>query len=168
MISLRLAKTRRKRPVPDGWATAEEIQSFKPKQRTASNYQGSTAIAVDTAGDFALLGGNNQAAGFYAISDGKFVDEMTVDAGAVTAVVWAGARAVVGTQQGTVLIVEAGSQAARFQSHDGAVVALSTHPSGELLASVGVDKSYVFYDLSSNTQAAKIFANTGMPAAELF
>ena len=164
----RLAKTRRKRPVPDGWATAQEIGSFKPKRRSPSSYQGSTAIAVDTAGDLVLLGGNNQTAGIYAIKDGKFLNEVPVNAGAVTAVIWAGTRAVVGTEQGTVLLIEAGSEVARFQSHNGAIVALNMHPSGELLASVGVDKSYVFYDLSSNTQAAKVFMNTGMPISGSF
>lgn len=162
----RLAKTRRKRPIPDNWTTAEAIQSFKPIHRTTSTYQGSTAIAVNTASELALLGGSSQTAGIYSIQNGNFSDQITLDAGVVTAVFWAGSRAVIGTEQGAVLLIEKGTEIARFKSHEGAVVALSIHPSGELLTSVGVDKSYVLYDLSSNSQVAKVFTNSGMLPAK--
>jgi pre-mRNA-processing factor 19 len=54
-----------------------------------------------------------------------------------------------------------GAEVASFSSHAGGITALALHPSGEILASVGVDKSYVLYDLSSLKPMSQIFTNSG-------
>ena len=159
--SARLAKTRRKRPVPENWATGGMIEQFKPIRQVPIDFEVSTSIAMNATGDLALLGGAPQSSGIFSVDQEVFLTNTTIEAGDVTATAWAGARAVIGTDRGEVVILENEKSVARFHSHEGKVAALSMHPSGELLASVGVDKSYVIYDLSSQTQAAKVFTDAG-------
>lgn len=66
-----------------------------------------------------------------------------------------------GTSAGIVKIFEDGLETAHFSGHAGEVTALALHPSGQLLASVGVDKSYIFYDLDSSVQSVKIGTDSG-------
>ena len=51
---------------------------------------------------------------------------------------------------------ENGVEVSSFSGHAGAVTALALHPSGDILASVGVDKNYTFYDLTSSVQVLQI------------
>src|SRR4051812_38188861 len=57
LTSLSLFSGRRKRPIPDGWATADTIQSFDSVQTSEALYPGSRTVAVDESGDLALFGG---------------------------------------------------------------------------------------------------------------
>lgn len=109
----------------------------------------------------ALLGGNDGLAGIFSISQNKLVQELSVGA-AVTDALWAGDAAVLATSAGTVKIFHNGTETSTFSGHAGEITALSLHPSGEILASVGVDKSYVFYDLSSSVQALQVSTSSGM------
>jgi pre-mRNA-processing factor 19 len=108
-----------------------------------------------------LLGGNNGVAGVYSASQNEIVQEMEVGSGAVTAAVWAGTRAVVSTSSGVIKVFEGQSEVASFSGHAGKVTALAMHPSGDILASVGVDKSYILYDLTSYKQATQIYTDAG-------
>lgn len=56
---------------------------------------------------------------------------------------------------------EEGNQVASLTEHAGAATALSLHPSGEILASVGTDKSIVFYDLVGQKRAARSYTDAG-------
>lgn len=56
---------------------------------------------------------------------------------------------------------ENGSEVASFASHAGEVTAISVHPTGDIVASVGIDKSYVLYDLSANSVITQIFTDAG-------
>lgn len=80
----------------------------------------------------------------------------------ITDALWAGNRAILGTSAGAVKIFENDVEISSFSGHAGEVTALALHPSGEILASVGVDKSYIFYDLSSSTQALQMSTDSGM------
>ncbi len=161
LISYRLSKTRRKRAVPNDWATPETIQSFAQIKKSEALYPVTQSFALDTDGDLALLGGANGRAGVYSISQNKVVHELEVGTGAVTDALWAGDRAIFATSAGAVKIFEKGSETSSFSGHAGPVTALALHPSGDLLASVGIDKSYIFYDLTSSTQALQIATNSG-------
>jgi len=108
-----------------------------------------------------LLGGDNGVAGVYSASQNEIVQEMEVGTGPVTAAVWAGTRAVVSTSSGVIKVFEGQSEVASFSGHAGKVTALAMHPSGDILASVGVDKSYILYDLTSYKQATQIYTDAG-------
>lgn len=107
----------------------------------------------------ALFGGSDGSAGVFAISQNKLVQELAVGS-PVTDAIWAGNKTIVGTSTGTVKVFENGVEISSFSGHAGKVTALALHPSGDILASVGVDKSYTFYDLTSYTQALQITTDT--------
>lgn len=82
--------------------------------------------------------------------------------GPVTDAVWVGDKAVVASATGAVKVFENGSEVANFTSHAGEVTALAVHPTGDIVGSVGADKSYVLYDLTTSTPVAQIYGETGM------
>lgn len=157
----RLSKTRRKRAVPSEWATHDTIQSFAPIRKSEALYPDTRSIALDTNGQLALLGGTDGRAGVYSISQNKVVHELEVGPGAVTDALWAGDQAIFATSAGAVKVFDKGSEVSSFSCHAGPVTALTLHPSGDILASVGIDKTYVFYDLNSSTQALQIATDSG-------
>ncbi|KAI9768209.1 MAG: hypothetical protein M1840_005039 [Geoglossum simile] len=162
----RLSKSRRKRVVPQDWANSEIIQSFMPKGSSEALYRGTKSIAVDASGDLAIIGGTDGIAGLYSVSQKKLVQTLNGGSGAITDATWWGNCAVFSTASGVVKIFNlGGAEVASFSSHAGAITALALHPSGELLASVGVDKSYLLYDLSSLKPVCQIFTDSGLTTA---
>ncbi len=160
--SARLSKTRRKRAVPDDWANAEALQTFKVVGTSAPVCPGARSLSLDASGDLALVGGATGTAGIYSISQNKVLHELfeVGSVGGVTDSLWAGSLAVFATASGVVIIFNNGSEVSRYRGHSGEITALAVHPSNEMLASVGVDKSYVLYDLTTSTQAMRIFAES--------
>lgn len=79
----------------------------------------------------------------------------------MTDATWAGDKAVVGSATGSVKIFEQGNEVASFAAHGGEVTGVAVHASGHIVASVGVDKSYVLYDLISNTAITQIWSDAG-------
>ena len=101
-------------------------------------------------------------AGVYQISTNEVIKELEVGPGAVTDAVWAGKQAVISSSTGTVKVFDGRSETSSFSVHAGQVTALAIHPSGEILASVGIDKSVVIYDLENSTHASQIYTDSGM------
>lgn len=145
-----LSKTRRKRPVPEGWATSDSISAYKPLETSEPLYPGSRALSVNSTGELALVGGIDGVVGVYSLTQKSVVQTFKTD-GPVTDATWAGNKAIVGSATGSVKAFENGSEVASFASHAGEVTALAVHATGDIVASVGVDKSYVLYDLSTNS-----------------
>lgn len=58
-------------------------------------------------------------------------------------------------------MLENGSEIASFSDHAGPATGLAMHPSKEILASVGSDKSFVFYDLANLQRATRVYTNSG-------
>lgn len=108
----------------------------------------------------ALVGGAENIVGVYSLSQKTVTQALKTD-GPVTTATWAGNKAVVGTVTGSVKVFENGSELASFASHAGEVTAVAVHALGDIVASVGVDKSYVLYDLSTNTVMTQIFSDAG-------
>lgn len=144
----RLFATRRKRPVPEGWATGDDVSAFDVTSATDAIYPGSTSVSANATGDLVVFGGQDGVAGVYSLSQQKLVH--TLKAGsAVTATAWWGDRAAVGTASGVTKIFEAGNQVAELASHAGPVTGVSVHPSGAILATAGSDKRFIFHDLET-------------------
>jgi len=76
--------------------------------------------------------------------------------------IWWDSKPVVALANGAIKVFEDGSEIGEFTVHAGAATGLSLHPCGDLLASVGSDKSYVFYDLTSMSQLTRVFTSSGM------
>ena len=122
---------------------------------------------MDPSADLALLGGSDGNAGIFSISENRVIQEFSVGS-SVTDSLWAGNRTVTGTSAGTVKIFEDGNELASFSGHAGEVTGLALHASGDILASVGVDKSYILYDLTSSAKLLQIFTNSGKPTVDSF
>jgi len=158
----RLSKSRRKRPVPEDWATTETIEKFGVASTSKALFPGSTSVAVDDAGKVVLSGGSDGTVGVYSISGHKI--QKSFNAGsAVTDALWYGTQPVVSTSSGAVKVL--GNEQITFTSHAGSANGLALHPSGEILASVGVDKSFVFYDLVGGSSVMQVYTDTGLTTA---
>lgn len=157
----RLQASRRKRPVPDDWATSDGIQAYNVKSTADTQFTGAKTLAVDETGDFFLCGDSDGDIGIYDLQAGAFTTRSNVGAGAVTSGAWAKDKPVVATSSGAVVVTQGGSVEMKFTQHAGAATAVAVHPSGDILASVGTDKSYVLYDLQSLKVLTQIFTNSG-------
>ncbi|KAF2113056.1 WD40-repeat-containing domain protein [Lophiotrema nucula] len=151
-----LFSTRRKRPIPQGWATGEDVATFDLTSATDPLYPGSSSVALHESGDLALFGGADGVAAIYSISAEKIVH--TLKAGApVTSTLWWESRALVGTANGTVKVFQDGDEVAELGSHAGAIVSLALHPSKAILASAGSDKRFIFYDLATFKTVSQVY-----------
>ena len=147
--------------MPDDWATSETLQNLKTTYQSEPLYPGSRSMALNAIGESVLLGGSQGLAGVYSIADKQIVQTLKIRSGAITDTLWAGNRAIIATSSGAVQVFENQSEIFHFSSHAGGITALALHPSGDILASVGVDQSYVLYDLVSFSPATQIFTNSG-------
>lgn len=144
--------------------TSDALNSFSPVEKSKPLYTNTRSLALNRRGDSALVGGMDGKLGVYSISEKAIVREMDAGPGAVTDVLWLGDRMVASTSAGNVKIYENEAEVSSFSCHAGEVMALAVHPSGDILASVGVDKSYVFYDLTSSTVGTQVLTDAGKNA----
>ena len=129
--------------------------------KSESLYPRSRSLVADASHDTLLTGGDNGIAGIYQVSTNHIVQELEVGSGAVTDAAWAGSRAIVSTSLGVVKVFEKGLQTSTFSGHAGKITALAMHPSGDILASTGIDKSYILYDLENLSQATQVYTDSG-------
>ncbi|WPG99504.1 cell cycle control protein, protein [Acrodontium crateriforme] len=161
----RLSGTRRKRPVPADWATGDEVQSYDIKSTIDSQFTGAKALAVDESGDFFICGDSDGAVAIYDLKANAFTTRSNLASGAITDGTWCNDRAAVSTTSGAVVLTQDGAVQAKFQQHAGAANAVAAHPCGDILASVGRDKSYVLYDLSSSKVLTQIYGDSELTTA---
>jgi pre-mRNA-processing factor 19 len=155
----KLSKSRKKRPVPEGWVTAEDVSSFAVTTENSSEIEQPTTLSVEE--DYAAIGGPSGDVAIYSIESDKVERSLPVGE-PVTDSIWKGSRVVFATAKGSVKVYENGSEVASFSDHAGPATGLAMHPSGEILASVGSDKSFVFYDLVGLKRATRVFSNSCM------
>ena len=158
----RLSTTRKKRTPPTNWATADAISSLTPLHTSEILYPGAGSIALDTDGELALFGGADGVAGIYSISQKQLLTPLKGDGGPITDVAWFGARPITASASGAVRIWDKeGSSNVKIGSHAGEVTALTLHPCGDILSSVGVDKSWVTYDLNTGKPVCQVYTESG-------
>lgn len=156
----RLQGGRRKRPVPKDWATPDAIAGYDVKTKADTQFTGARTLAADGTGDLFLCGDSDGDIGVYALKDRAFMTRSNVGAGAINSGAWANDKAIVATSSGAVLVTQGGSVEKRFQQHAGAATSVAVHPGGDVVASVGIDKSYVLYDLQNSTVLTQIFTDS--------
>lgn len=157
-----MSSGRKKRAIPADWTSTETIAQFDTAQVSEELYPGGRAISLDSTGDLALIGGIDGVAGIYSISQNILVTALKADDGAITDVIWAGTRPVTASASGSVrLWDDQGESSSKIGSHSGEVTGLALHPSGEILASVGVDKSWVTYDLETGKAVSQVYTDHG-------
>ncbi|ETN44895.1 uncharacterized protein HMPREF1541_09770 [Cyphellophora europaea CBS 101466] len=153
-----LSATRRKRPVPEEWATGESVATYTPKVMTQTQYPGGSALAVHQSGDLVLAGGVDGGVDVFSVARNQVVQSFTAGSGTITGAAWAGERAIISTSKGQVSVRDAasGSELGLFTAHTSGVSAVTVHPSGELFASVGADGIYVVYDIETMSVATQV------------
>ncbi|KAL4953991.1 WD40-repeat-containing domain protein [Aspergillus filifer] len=160
-----LSKSRRKRPLPQGWATADGISAYKPTENTDALYPGGKTLSVNSAGDSALVETAEGVVGVFSLSQKQVLHTLKTN-GPVTDALWAGEKAVIASSTGSVKVFEGGNEVASFNSHAGAATSLALHATGDIVASVGVDKSYVLYDLTTNAVIMQNFSDATLLSAQ--
>jgi pre-mRNA-processing factor 19 len=138
--------------------TSDEIASFDKLTSEAVSIQQTSSIGIE--GEYAAIGGLQGDLGIFSLEAGKLERSLKVTE-PITDVIWSGSKILLGTAKGSVKIFDSGSEVASFSEHAGAVTGLAIHPSSEILASVGGDKSVNFYYLESNERVARIYADSG-------
>jgi pre-mRNA-processing factor 19 len=158
-----LSATRRKRPVPEEWATGDAIAAYDVKSTADTQFTGAKALAADRTGDFFLCGDSDGAASVYDLKAGAFTTRSNLGAGAILDGAWANDKPIVATSSGAVVVTQEGTVQYKFRQHAGAATSVAVHPSDDILVSVGVDKSFVLYDLQHNKVLTQVYGESGMP-----
>jgi pre-mRNA-processing factor 19 len=107
------------------------------------------------------LGGSKGVVDVVSIPEEEIIHKLKAGPGIVIEGLWAAGRAILATSTGHVKVFEDDSEVASFSAHAGEATSIALHPSGEILASVGVDKSIVFYDLASSTVSTQVYTDSG-------
>lgn len=157
LTSISLSKGRRKRPVPEDWVTPDEISAFEAETNNALPVPQATSLDVERG--TAALGGLKGDSATYLIEADKIERQISVDA-PVTATLCAASKVIYATSQGSLKVYQGDDQVAQVTEHAGAVTAVSAHPGGQILASVGSDKSLVFYDVASMRRISRAYADS--------
>ncbi|BDD54864.1 hypothetical protein MPDQ_002456 [Monascus purpureus] len=156
-----LSKGRRKRPIPEGWATSEILSTYQPTETSEPLYPGTRTLSLNSSGDLALVGGVDGVVGVYSLPQKRVLETLKIG-GPVTEAIWAGEKAVIASSTGAVKVFENGTELATFNLHAGEVTSLAVHPTGDIVASAGVDKSYVLYDLTTNSVTTQVFSDASL------
>lgn len=98
----------------------------------------------------------------YSLAQKQTLHTLKIGDGSITAALFWEQKPVLATSTGAIKIFENGNVMGEMLVHAGAATDISLHPSGDILASVGEDKSIVFYDLTTMKQAARIFTQSGL------
>ncbi|KAK7697106.1 hypothetical protein SLS64_013899 [Diaporthe eres] len=152
----KLSKSRKKRPVPSGWASSDEIATFAP--RLSESLPAPQASSIGLEAGYAAVGGLKGDVAIFSTTAGTLERSLKVDE-PVTDTLWSGSKVMLATAKGSVKVYEKGSEVASFSEHAGAATALSLHPGGNILASVGTDKSFVLYDLSALRRVSRVYTD---------
>jgi pre-mRNA-processing factor 19 len=155
----RLSKSRKKRPVPKQWAKPDDIASFGTTAQTPLPVPQASSIGIDPESDYAAISGLKGDIAIYSTTADRL--ERSLQAGEnVTDTLWTDRKVIVSTTKGSVKVLENGAEKASFSEHAGAATGLAVHPSNKLIASVGLDKSFIFYDLEELQPAARIYTDS--------
>ncbi|CCC11400.1 hypothetical protein SMACR_02058 [Sordaria macrospora] len=149
-------KGRKKRPVPEGWASTEDVSALQQTAYTDLPVTQATSLALNAG--YAAVGGLDGKVDLYSVE--AKAHERSLEIGEpVTATVWIGNKVVSATSRGSVKAVEGGVETGSITEHAGAVTGLAVHPGEHILASVGVDKGIIFYDLQSLQRVARVYTD---------
>ncbi|KAI9733355.1 MAG: hypothetical protein M1834_003439 [Cirrosporium novae-zelandiae] len=156
----KLSKGRRKRPVPEGWATTNLIQTYDLVEKIESVCPGCKSLCFDESSNLILMGGSAGMVEVFSLSQREVIQKLKVEGDSVNDAIWVGKKVIIGTSAGTVKIFEDGNPIAEFHSHAGPTMALAQHPCRDIIASAGIDKSYVLYDIVSSKALTQVYTSS--------
>lgn len=144
--------------MPEGWASPEDISALTQIQHEKVAVPGTSCL--DVGANYAAICGSQGDVAIYSLEAGKAERALQVGS-PVTTTVWTDSKIIFGTQKGAVKVYENGNEVANLSEHAGPVTDLALHPGGQILASTGSDKSFVFYDLESLRTVFRSFTDSG-------
>lgn len=159
----RLSSTRRKRPVPDDWVTPDTLQTFDVSQTSDGVASSDSFLAVDSESGHALLASGTDAI-IYSTTDGQTTSTLQCGAKAVAGTWWNG-KAIIALTNGSIKVFENDQEIATLSKHAGTAIAVQVHPCGDILASIGADKSFVLYDLQTFAPLTQQFTGSDLSSA---
>ena len=146
--------------MPDGWANGDVISTFDKVAAANASFDSTKNLRVDSSGDLVLAGGAQGTAGIYSLSQQSQIKTLDFGKGKVVDAIWWDKQVIAGLSTGAIKVFGDG-EITDLGSHSGTVTALSLHPSGDILASVGQDKAYLLYDLRSMKMINRIDVASG-------
>ncbi|KAI8248217.1 Pre-mRNA-processing factor 19 [Colletotrichum sp. SAR 10_77] len=157
-----LSKGRKKRPVPEGWATPDDIASLDTVASTSTPLSQASSLALE--GSYAAVGARDGQAAIYSVEAQQVERQVAVNEPVLDSA-WTGSKLIFATSKGSVKIFEGGAEIASLSEHAGPATSLSVHPTGELLASVGSDKSIAFYDLHALRRVSRAYTDASLTSS---
>lgn len=142
--------------MPKSWANSKEIATFAPQ--VSESLPVPQASSLGTEAEYAAVGGLKGDVAIFSFAAGQTERTLQVNE-PITDTLWHDSKVIFATSKGSVKIFENGSEIASFAEHAGAATALSMHPGGTILASVGADKSFVFYDLNALQRVTRVYTS---------
>ena len=137
--------------------TTDAVASFEKITTEAIPVPKASSIGME--GEYAAISGLQGDVGIFSIEAAKLERAINVNE-PVTDTLWLGTRIILATAKGSVKVYDGGNEVASFSDHAGPATGLALHPSEEILAAVGADKSIVLYQLSTLQRAARIFTDS--------
>lgn len=127
----------------------------------ASDQVHSNKLAASASGDLISVYGGEGFAAIYSVPEKRLI-QVQLGQGVGTGSVWAGERVAISTSSGEVKLFEKdGTEVASCTAHAGEATDLALHASGDILASVGVDKSYVLYEVNTLKILSRTYTDSG-------
>jgi pre-mRNA-processing factor 19 len=136
------------------------VRDFTATSTCDSSVPDATSLAVQ--GAYAAIAGIGGNVAIYSIAQNQVERSLAVNE-PVTCALWVGRRLIMGTSKGSLTVFDGGKEVGNLTEHAGAITALDVHPSEDIqmVASVGADKSIVFYDLSSMRRVGRAWTDSG-------
>ncbi|KAL0931530.1 cell cycle control protein [Colletotrichum truncatum] len=157
-----LSKGRKKRPVPEGWATSEDVASLATVASSSTAVSQVSSLALE--GSYAAIGARDGQAAIYSVEADQVERQVAVNEPVLDSA-WTGSKLIFATSKGSVKVFEGGAEVASLSEHAGPATSLSIHPTGELVASVGSDKSIAFYDLNSLKRVSRAYTDSALTSS---
>ncbi|KAK3313579.1 hypothetical protein B0H66DRAFT_503168 [Apodospora peruviana] len=160
-LQQQLTKGRKKRPVPSEWATSDYVAALESTASTELSISQTSTLTIQS--EHAVIGSLDGKVDVYSLEANKV--ERSLDIGEpVTATAWVENKVFTATSKGTVKAYVSGEEKTSFHAHAGPVTGLSVHPGGRIVASTGVDKSFVFYDIETLAVVSHVYTDTALTA----
>lgn len=143
--------------MPSDWASADDVASFNVTSSESLPVPQAMSIALEAG--YAAISGLKGDVAIFSLEAAKVERSLRVDE-PVTDTAWTGQSVIFATSKGSVKVFQGGNQVASFSEHAGPATALALHPGGEILASVGTDKSFIFYDLEALKRVTRVYTES--------
>lgn len=137
--------------------TPDEVSTLESESTSALPVPQASSLDIEDA--TAAIGGLTGQSVTY-LMETDAVEQALAVGEPVTATLSTASRVIFATSQGSVKVYQNGDQLAEVTEHAGAATSLSAHPGGQILASVGSDKSIVFYELASMKRISRTYADS--------